>query len=363
MDSQMQQLQHSNGQRAQVEKLLNPIADHVFEQMLLIAQHITDYSVTITTHVPYRFEFYNDEPITAMEDIEAYYLLIRPIHHRPYHIYCNVSVSMISKFFHDLAFRLKGSDGFGELGEDDQKVIDTLSIFTWVVVDSLRFWGFAESAMSEIGARPSPDHNEVPGLLNGGFVDSENALRRAGTPTVIDVPDHDQRRFLLRKDNGDRLVVDAKANRGRDQAKMLNEGERSSSLFHLVTSIFRRKSGSSNRGTGRSRHSATDSHSMSLASCSPTLCVVGTTSHSMPKPSKGGLVVVVKIKIMSSWAPCPVFNHWVLPNNSVDPDLDLRSYLWKGSADESHQLRQYSESRRVSRAARGVGVLRRARTN
>ncbi|KAK9136735.1 hypothetical protein Sjap_007329 [Stephania japonica] len=59
--------------RAQLEKLLNPFADQVFEQMLQTTQRITDYSIQDSGLI----EFYNDVPLTSMENIVAYNLLIR----------------------------------------------------------------------------------------------------------------------------------------------------------------------------------------------------------------------------------------------------------------------------------------------
>ncbi|KAK9136736.1 hypothetical protein Sjap_007330 [Stephania japonica] len=57
--------------RVEVEKLLNPIADQVFEQILLITQRINDYLV--------RFKPHDGQPITIipMECMVAYNLLIR----------------------------------------------------------------------------------------------------------------------------------------------------------------------------------------------------------------------------------------------------------------------------------------------
>ncbi|KAK9161688.1 hypothetical protein Syun_008029 [Stephania yunnanensis] len=61
--------------RVEVEKLFNPIGDQVFEQMLLTMQCITD-----TSH-PYRLVAHNDMPITTMEDVVAYNLLIQVYGH------------------------------------------------------------------------------------------------------------------------------------------------------------------------------------------------------------------------------------------------------------------------------------------
>ncbi|KAK9161583.1 hypothetical protein Syun_007924 [Stephania yunnanensis] len=73
--------------RVEIEKLINPITDHRFEQMLLIAQHITDYSdinLCTTDHPSCVDQFHNhDHHIATMECIVAYALLIRLYEYGP----------------------------------------------------------------------------------------------------------------------------------------------------------------------------------------------------------------------------------------------------------------------------------------
>ncbi|KAK9161685.1 hypothetical protein Syun_008026 [Stephania yunnanensis] len=74
--------------RVGIEKLINPITDHRFEQMLLIAQHITDYSdinLSTTDHPSCVDQFHNhdDHHIATMECIVAYALLIRLYEYGP----------------------------------------------------------------------------------------------------------------------------------------------------------------------------------------------------------------------------------------------------------------------------------------
>ncbi|KAK9139227.1 hypothetical protein Scep_008908 [Stephania cephalantha] len=74
--------------RVEIEKLINPITDHRFEQMLLIAQHITDYSdinLSTTDHPSCVDQFHNhDHHIATMECIVAYALLIRLYEYGPW---------------------------------------------------------------------------------------------------------------------------------------------------------------------------------------------------------------------------------------------------------------------------------------
>ncbi|KAK9139225.1 hypothetical protein Scep_008906 [Stephania cephalantha] len=67
--------------RVEIEKVLDKITDQVFQQMLDIAQSITDF--TTTTH-PYIYEFHNDQPIKTMQNIVAYNLLIRVFEDGPW---------------------------------------------------------------------------------------------------------------------------------------------------------------------------------------------------------------------------------------------------------------------------------------
>ncbi|KAK9139230.1 hypothetical protein Scep_008911 [Stephania cephalantha] len=67
--------------RVEIEKVLDKITDQVFQQMLDIAQSITDF--TTTTH-PYIYKFHNDQPIKTMQNIVAYNLLIRVFEDGPW---------------------------------------------------------------------------------------------------------------------------------------------------------------------------------------------------------------------------------------------------------------------------------------
>ncbi|KAK9139236.1 hypothetical protein Scep_008917 [Stephania cephalantha] len=73
--------------RVEIEKLISPITDHRFEQMLLITQHITDYSdinLSTTDHPSCVDQFHNhDHHIATMECIVAYALLIRLYEYGP----------------------------------------------------------------------------------------------------------------------------------------------------------------------------------------------------------------------------------------------------------------------------------------
>ncbi|KAK9161691.1 hypothetical protein Syun_008032 [Stephania yunnanensis] len=284
--------------RVQVEKLLNPIGDQVFEQMLLTMQGITDYLTQRSTTHPYRFVAHNDMPITAMEDVVAYNLLIQVHGHDREKAFdmvlilknqtipsinaemigdllgpiwdrsdCDLLVFIISKLFPDFVRRwnglafyvipakisktssspisgqdqdrkccdlerllaicklvlpplmiLKRSTGFGE-GEDE-KVIDTLRIFTLAAPDdNVRVLCFAEPCSLAI------DDERVRGARIGGFEESQNELGSVRRHRYMP-HEHEQRR--KRDRNGDDAVE-----------KMKNEGERSSSLVHFLKSIFR----------------------------------------------------------------------------------------------------------------------------
>ncbi|KAK9161690.1 hypothetical protein Syun_008031 [Stephania yunnanensis] len=246
--------------RAQVEKLLNPIADQVFEQMLQTTQLITDYS----TH-PYVFEFHNDRPLASVEAIVAYNLLVWAYRDGPWrrppppqrvyrkkayemvlilnnesakssdeqrelisnllqgvsdHMVCDLLVFVISKLFPEFVVRWKGVGVFyskpakiyvdsrvGSSSSIDVKVIDTLVVFTWMGNESLRFWDYDEGA----------DHEEEGD--SGAFEESENKLRSAGAAVPRDGPDHHRR-----EGNGDR-PVEAKGSRStdsRDHVEMKN---------------------------------------------------------------------------------------------------------------------------------------------
>ncbi|KAK9136739.1 hypothetical protein Sjap_007333 [Stephania japonica] len=168
--------------RAQLEKLLNPVADQVFEQMLETTQRITDYSAH-----PYMFEFHNDRPLTYMEFVVAYNLLVRVYRDGPWRrplpqsvhrkkayemllILNNESAKSIDEqremisnllygisdhIFRDLfpEFVVRWDnvvfnsfpatiyiDSRARSSSIDEKVIDTLLVFDWKVLESLRFW-------------------------------------------------------------------------------------------------------------------------------------------------------------------------------------------------------------------------------
>ncbi|KAK9139232.1 hypothetical protein Scep_008913 [Stephania cephalantha] len=154
--------------RVEVEKLLNPIGDQAFEQMLLTTQCITD-----TTH-PYRFVAHNDMPITTMEDVVAYNLLIQVHGHDR------------EKAF-DMVLILKNQT-IPSINAQmiEEKVIDTLRIFTLAAPDdNLRVLDFAESCRRTI--------DDESGAWSGGFEESQNELgsvrRRRYMPH-----EHEQRR-------------------------------------------------------------------------------------------------------------------------------------------------------------------------
>ncbi|KAK9139229.1 hypothetical protein Scep_008910 [Stephania cephalantha] len=244
--------------RAQLEKLLNPIADQVFEQMLQTTQLITDYS----TH-PYEFEFHNDRPLASMEAIVAYNLLVwayrdgpwrrppppRRVHRKKAyemvlilnnesakssdeqrelisnllygvsdHIVRDLLVFVISKLFPEfvvlwdsVVFNIVPAKIYvdSRVGSSsiDVKVIDTLVVFGWMVLESLRFWDHDEGA----------DHEEEGD--SGAFEESENKLRSAGASAPRDGPDHHRG-----EGNGDR-PVEAKGSHStdsRDRVEMKN---------------------------------------------------------------------------------------------------------------------------------------------
>ncbi|KAK9161693.1 hypothetical protein Syun_008034 [Stephania yunnanensis] len=244
--------------RAQIEKLLNPIADQVFEQMLQTTQLITDYS----TH-PYEFEFHNDRPLASMEAIVAYNLLVWAYRDGPWrrspppqrvyrkkayemvlilnnesakssdeqrelisnllygvsdHIVRDLLVFVISKLFPEFVVRWDKVvfnivpakiyvDSRVGSSSIDVKVIDTLVVFGWMVLESRRFWDYDEGA----------DHEEEGD--SGAFEESENKLRSAGASAPRDGPDHHRR-----EGNGDR-PVEAKGSRStdsRDHVEMKN---------------------------------------------------------------------------------------------------------------------------------------------
>ncbi|KAK9136743.1 hypothetical protein Sjap_007337 [Stephania japonica] len=255
--------------KVEIEKVLDPITDQVFQQLLDIAQSITDYSTTTTAH-PYRFEFHNDQPITTMENMVAYNLLIRVFEDDPWsrppppqiecrnkayemvlilnnqsmkpmetqqemienlldtlsgHIFYDLLVVVISKLYldfvrrwEDVAFSVQLAKlSFGSWsssstnvendtieGDEDQKVMDTLLIFTRLSVNrlsilSLRTWDDDEENVE----------NEED---SGGFKETENLLgSHALASAPRDLPDHHQSLFSARKSGGDRLVAEEKS--------------------------------------------------------------------------------------------------------------------------------------------------------
>ncbi|KAK9136737.1 hypothetical protein Sjap_007331 [Stephania japonica] len=256
--------------RAQLEKLLNQIADQVFEQMLETTQRITDYS----TH-PYMCEFHSDRPLTSMETIVAYNLLVRVYRDGPWrrplpprvhrkmafemvlilnnessksveeqrelisnllygvsdHIFCDLLVFVISKLFPGFVVRWDNVE-FNTMpatiyigtrvrsSSIDEKVINTLLVFDWMMFESLRFWdydddggdheedpeigGFEESEIElESAGASAPQDGPDPEI--GGFEESENELGSAGASAPQDGPDHHRW-----KGNGYRSVVEAK---------------------------------------------------------------------------------------------------------------------------------------------------------
>ncbi|KAK9161687.1 hypothetical protein Syun_008028 [Stephania yunnanensis] len=219
--------------RAQLEKLLNPIADQVFEQMLQTTQLITDYS----TH-PYEFEFHNDRPLASMEAIVAYNLLVWAYRDGPWRrspppqrVYRKKAYEMVLILNNESA---KSSDEQRKLisnllyGVSDHMVCDLLVfvisklfpefVVRWanvefyivpakINVDSRRFWDDDEGA----------DHEEEGD--SGAFEESENKLRSAGASAPRDGPDHHRG-----EGNGDR-PVEAKGSRStgsRDRVEMKN---------------------------------------------------------------------------------------------------------------------------------------------
>ncbi|KAK9139234.1 hypothetical protein Scep_008915 [Stephania cephalantha] len=221
--------------RVEIEKVLDQITDQVFQQMLDIAQSITDF--TTTTH-PYIYKFHNDQPIKTMQNIVAYNLLIRVFEDGPWsrpqpqilymsrkvsyemllilnnesvkpiydtqqemidnllkglsgHIFYELLVVIISKFFPDfvhrwdnVAFSVKPAKScFG----------------SWWSIASLRTWDDDEESVE----------NEEE---SGGFKESENLLgSHAMASAPRDLPDHHRSLFLSRKGGGDRSVVEEKS--------------------------------------------------------------------------------------------------------------------------------------------------------
>ncbi|KAK9136746.1 hypothetical protein Sjap_007340 [Stephania japonica] len=237
--------------RVEIEKVLDPVTDHVFQQLLDIAQSITDYSTTTTTTTthPCIFEFHNDQPLATMENIVAYNLLIRLFEDGPWshpppqivcrkkayemvlilnnqsvvkpmdsqqemidnlldalsgHIFDDLSVVVISKLYpgfvrrwDEVAFSVQPAKfSFGSWsssltiveddtieGDEDQKVMDTLLVFTWWSIASLKTWDDEESV----------------------FKESENLLgSHALASAPRDLPNHHRSLFSSRKGGGNR---------------------------------------------------------------------------------------------------------------------------------------------------------------
>ncbi|KAK9139233.1 hypothetical protein Scep_008914 [Stephania cephalantha] len=221
--------------RAQLEKLLNPIADQVFEQMLQTTQLITDYS----TH-PYEFEFHNDRPLASMEAIVAYNLLVWAYRDWPWHrtpppqqVYRKKAYEMVlilnnesakssdeqTKLIITLLYGVSGHmvvfyivpaknvDSRAGSSSIDVKVIDKLVVFDWIIPMSQRFWDNDDGA----------DHEEEGD--SGAFEESENKLRSAGASAPRDGPDHHRGEGI-----GDR-PVEAEGSRStdsRDHVEMKN---------------------------------------------------------------------------------------------------------------------------------------------
>ncbi|KAK9161694.1 hypothetical protein Syun_008035 [Stephania yunnanensis] len=252
--------------RVEVEKLLNPIGDQVFEQMLLTTQCITDYLTQRSTIHPYRFVAHNDMPITTMEDVVAYNLLIQ-VHgndrEKAFDMVlilknqtvpsvnaqmigdllgriwdradCDLLVFIISKLFPDFVRRWNGLAFYviphSRQNFEDEKVIDTLRIFTLAAPDdNLRVLDFADFAdFFECCRCPIDDER---GAWSGGFEESQNELGNVQRRRYM-LHEHEQRR--KGNGNGDDAVEKMK-NEGERSSSL---GERSSSLVHFLKSIFR----------------------------------------------------------------------------------------------------------------------------
>ncbi|KAK9136738.1 hypothetical protein Sjap_007332 [Stephania japonica] len=128
------------------------------------------------------------------------------------HIFYDLLVVLISKFYPDfvrrwdeVAFSVKpakrcfGSSSSSSIEDGDQKVMDTLLVFSWWSIASLRTWDDDEESVE----------NEED---SGGFKESENLLgSHAMASAPRDLPDHHRSLFSLRKGGGDRSVVEEKS--------------------------------------------------------------------------------------------------------------------------------------------------------
>ncbi|KAK9139228.1 hypothetical protein Scep_008909 [Stephania cephalantha] len=147
---------------------LHPIGDQVFEQMFLTTQCITD-----TTH-PYRFVAHNDMPITTMEDVVAYNLLIQ-VHGHDREKAFDMVLILKNQTIPSINAQMIG-DLLGPIWDRadchllvfiiNEKVIDTLRIFTLAAPDdNMRVLDFGESCKRTI--------DDERGSWSGGFEESE----------------------------------------------------------------------------------------------------------------------------------------------------------------------------------------------
>ncbi|KAK9161698.1 hypothetical protein Syun_008039 [Stephania yunnanensis] len=252
--------------RVEIEKVLDKITDQVFQQMLDIAQSITDF--TTTTH-PYIYEFHNDQPIKTMQNIVAYNLLIRVFEDGPWsrpppqilcremsyemllilnnesvkpmdtqqavidillkrllfgHIFYDLLVVVIiSKFFPDfvhrwdnVAFSVKPAKScFGSWSSSSSSIMEddcTIEGGDQKVMDTLLVFSAACWSICSLSTWDDDEESVENEEDSGGFKESENLLgSHAIASAPRDLPDHHRSLFLSRKGGVDRSVVEEKS--------------------------------------------------------------------------------------------------------------------------------------------------------